>query len=73
MNEKKTAVERTHELLLEMAKSNSLWLQYGEVGNVRRGTSDMSTGIQHAEYLSQLVEKISNAYYMAELRQRTSP
>ena len=64
----KTALDRTHELLLELAKSNALWLEYPRSAATGAEESRMITGMSHGDYLQQLIEKVSAAYRAAEHR-----
>lgn len=64
--EQKSPLEMTHELLIEMAKSGSLWMHFPEDQKL-----DSSACTWHTSYLSDMVSKVFRAYRDAHSTLRT--
>ncbi|VEI25145.1 hypothetical protein [Bordetella bronchiseptica] len=60
----KTANDKAHELLLELAKSGALWLNTFETNKV----SDLAMGLIHGDYIAEVIKKVHAAYRAAETK-----
>ncbi|OAE56660.1 hypothetical protein A7J67_08445 [Achromobacter xylosoxidans] len=59
--EKKSPLEMTHELLLEMARSRSLWLHFPEDKPI-----DSSVVTWHTSYMKDMISSVFRAYRDAQ-------
>lgn len=60
----KTANDKAHELLIELAKSDALWLNYFETTKA----SDLAMGLTHGNYLAEVIRKVHEAYRSADTK-----